>query len=82
MKTAFWSYIIGQGLLIGISIFGKLSIWVSLIPTFVLIGLSAGLMCILLLLEFAFNHMDSSDDPFGWDNDDDDEDDEDEKDSE
>ena len=57
---------------------GKMSIWVSLIPTFALISLSAGVMCILLLLEFMFNRMEADDeDPFGWDIDDE----EDEKDS-
>ena len=73
MKIAFWSYVIGQGLLVGASLMGAMSIWVSLIPTFVLIALSAGIMCLLLMLEFMFNHIDSSEDPFGWDKDDDDE---------
>jgi hypothetical protein len=74
MKIAFWSYVIGQGLLVGASLMGAMSIWVSLIPTFVLISLSAGIMCILLTLEFMFNHI-GDDDPFGWDKDDDDEED-------
>ncbi len=80
MKTAFWSYVIGQGLLVGAALVSKISIWVALIPTFVLIALSAGIMCILLVLEFMFNHLGSEDD-FGWGKIDDDEDDEDEKDS-
>jgi hypothetical protein len=71
MKIAFWSYVVGQGLLVGASIIGKLSIWVSLIPTFVLVSLSAGLMLILLMLEFMFNHI-GDDDPFGLDKEDDD----------
>lgn len=81
MKIAFWSYVIGQGILVGISMMGKLSIWISLIPTLTLISLSAGIMCILLLLEFMFNHLGGEDD-FGWGKIDDDEDDEDEKDLE
>ena len=78
MKIAFWTYVIGQGLLVGASLTGAMSIWVSLIPTFVLIALSAGVMCILLILEFMFSHIGSSDDPFGWDKDDDDDDDDEE----
>lgn len=81
MKIAFWSYVVGQGLLVGVAFMGKLSIWVSLIPTFTLIGLSAGVVGLLLLLEFMFNHM-GDDYCIGWDKIDDDEDDEDEKDSE
>lgn len=81
MKTAFWSYVIGQGLLVGAALVSKVSIWIALIPTFVLIALSAGIMCLLLLLEFMFNHIGDEDD-FGWGRIDDDEDDEDEKDSE
>ena len=81
MKTAFWSYVIGQGLLVGAALVSKISIWIALIPTFVLIALSAGIMCILLMLEFMFNHLGSEED-FGWGKIVDDEDDEDEKDSE
>jgi hypothetical protein len=65
---------------VGAALVSKISIWVALIPTFVLIALSAGIMCILLVLEFMFNHLGSEDD-FGWGKIDDDEDDEDEKDS-
>lgn len=74
MKKALLSYVLGQAALLGIAYWGKVSIWVTLIPTFILIGLSAGVMCILLLIEVAFHHLDSedSDDPFGWDKDDDD----------
>jgi hypothetical protein len=81
MKIAFWSYVIGQGLLVGAAVMDKLSIWISLIPTFTLISLSAGIMCLLLMLEFMFNHM-GDDDCFGLGKIDDDGDDEDEKDSE
>ena len=83
MKTAFWSYVMGQLVLVGIALMGKMSIWISLVPTFALISISAGLVFMLLLLELMFNYMDT-DDPFGWDSaddDDDDDDDEDEKDS-
>lgn len=81
MKIAFWSYVIGQGLLVVAAVMDKLSIWIALIPPLILISISAGIMCILLLLEFMFNHL-GDDDCFGWGKIDDDEDDEDEKDSE
>ena len=78
MKIAFWTYVAGQGLLVGAAMVGKLSIWVALIPTFVLIGLSAGIVSFLLLFEFMFNNVDACT-PMDEDGDDEDDD---EKDSE
>ena len=70
MKTAFWSYVIGQVALVGVSLWGKMSIWISLIPTFILIGVSAGMVALMLGIEFAFNLMETEDDPFDWNDED------------
>lgn len=78
MKTAFWTYVVGQGLLVGAALIGKMSIWAALIPTFILVGLSAGTILCMLIFEFMFNSMDNCG-PLGWDDKDDDEDDEDDK---
>ena len=71
MKIAFWSYVLCQGILLGIAVFGKISIWISLIPTFILIGLFIGLVGCMLLFEFMFSSMESCG-PIGWDDKDDD----------
>ena len=76
MKTTILLYACFQGLLVGFALLGKMSIWMALIPSFLLMGISSGVMCILLILDFMFNHIDEET-PFGWDGDDDKDDDED-----
>ena len=69
MKIAFWSYVVCQVALVGVSLLGKMSIWVSLIPTFALVAMSAGLVVLMLLIEFMIDRMeaDEEDDMFDWD---------------